>query len=242
MKAMKKYRSTLITSTFLIALLVVPGYSSFDLVYDRQMGQKKAEEIGDRILQRLHAQMDFTPVFREFFVSDTKMRQREVELVFGRRLNPQYRRQINQAAVERAYIALWNFWYLFMTYTAAQDAKPDTPPEIENAYNLMKVDLEQITSGQELDEKYTNKMNDFFGVLRKYIPQNIFESETYKRNWTRFKEEEETADVEQMRQDFGLGKEVEIYVVKREFFNYFLLQEGDAMKVFTMSLRTKKRL
>jgi hypothetical protein len=58
----------------------------------------------------------------------------------------------------------------------------------------------------------------------------------------RFKEEEETADVEQMRRDFGLSTETEIYVVKREFFNYFLVHEGDSMKVFTISLRTKRRL
>jgi hypothetical protein len=210
-------------------------------VSDKQLSQERAENVGDLILQRFHESRDFAPIFKEFFVSDLRMRQREIELVFGRRL-PRYRDHIDRGAVERAYIALSNFWYLLSTYRFAHDEDLDVPREIESAYGLMQVDLEQISTGKELDEKFTNKMDNFLDVLRKHIPQEVFKSDTYKLNVARFKEEEETADVEQMRRDFGLSKETEIYVVKREFFNYFLVHEADSMKVFTISLRTKRRL
>jgi hypothetical protein len=230
-------------SFFLATLMVSTVLLHSTASVDKLASQKKAEEIGDHILQRFREARDFAPIFKEFFVSDVALRRREVELVFGQRLNPRHRGQIEQAAIERAYIALWNFWYLLTTYRFANVAEFEPPQEIGDAYNLlMKVDLEKVSTGRELDEKYTNKMNNFLDIVRKHIPQDVFESEIYMLNWARFKEEKETADVEQMRQDFGLRKEIEIYVVKREFFNYFLIQEGDTLKVFTMSLRTKRRL
>ena len=171
------------------------------------------------------------------------MRQREIHLVFGRRL-PRYGDDTQQGAyaVQRAYIALFNFWYLLSTYRFAHDEHDEIPAEIPNAYTLTQVNLEHITTGKDLDEKFTSKMIGFLDVVRKHIPQDVFNTKTYKLNVTRFKEEEETADVEQMRRDFGLTKETAIYVVKREFFNYFMVQEGDVMRVFTTSLRTKRRL
>jgi hypothetical protein len=66
-----------------------------------QPSQKTAEEVGDRILKRLHEARDVAPIFREYFVSDASMRRREVQLVFGRRL-PRNRGQIEHAAIVRA--------------------------------------------------------------------------------------------------------------------------------------------
>jgi hypothetical protein len=148
-------------------------------VSDKQLSQKRAESVGDLILQRFHESRDFTPIFKEFFVSDLPMRQREIELVYGRRL-PRYRDRIEQGAVERAYIALFNFWYLLSTYRFAHDEHFDIPREFESAFALMQVDLEQVPTGKELDEKFTNKMDNFLDVVRKHIPQEVFNSDTYK--------------------------------------------------------------
>jgi len=126
-------------------------------------------------------------------------------------------------------------------FTHPQDADP--PAALSAEYeSIFSNDPAQIKSGQDLDQKFTNKLNHMVDQMRKEIPPNAFESETYKRNLARFKEEGETADVAQMRADFGLGTYVSVYVVKREFINYFLIEENGALKVFTISLRTNKRL
>lgn len=228
-------------SVLLAALMVSPALSKPLTNSESQTRQKQAEEIGDRIVRRLHEARDVAPVFKEHFVSDSSLREREVYLVFGRRL-PQNHGQIEHTAIERAYIALWNFWYLLSTYRYAHEAEFEPSKEIESAYNLTNLNLEQVTTTKELEDRFTIKLNAFLDVVRKHIPQNVFESDVYKKNWAEFKEEEETADVEQMRRDFRLAKEKDIYVIKREFFNYFLIQEDETLKVFTMSLRTKKRL
>lgn len=237
---MKRDNTNILAALLSVACLTSSVLPQSRTASDRQLNQERAEAAGDLILSRLHDTWDFGSIFKEFFVSDPRMRQREIQLVFGRRL-PRYT-DTQQGAVQRAYIALFNFWYLLSTYRFAHDEHDEIPPEIRNAYAMTQVDLDQITIGKELDEKFTTKMVSFLDVVRKHIPEAVFSTETYKRNVASFKEEEESADVEQMRHDFGLTKETAIYVVKREFFNYFMVQEGDMMKVFTISLRTKRRL
>src|SRR5262249_9290021 len=99
---------------------------------------------------------------------------------------------------------------------------------------------EQISSGKELDRKLTDKYNLFNELLRKNISPDAFHSDIYKIGMASFREPEETADIEGMRRDFGLKKDRKIYVVKRDFFNYFLIEEDGALKIFTISLRTNK--
>lgn len=238
---MKSYRK-LRLRLFSTVLLVCFAFATSNKVPAGQVNQKAAEELGDRIVQRFHQTRDYGSIFKEFFVTNPAMRQREVQLVFGRRLDPEKMYKIEQAAVERAYIALMNFSYLMVAYVAAQDDKATDPPsEFEQAFPSLTIQLEDISSGKELDETFTNKYNHFFDVVRKHLPNNAFDSPIYKKFWLDFKEKGETANVSQMREDFGLGKDIPVYVVKREFVNYFLIEEEGTLKVFTISLRSNER-
>jgi len=118
-----------------------------------QEKQREAEKIGERIIQRFHETLDFDPIFKEFFVTDPAMRRLEVEMVIGRKLDPQFRDKIEQTAVERAYVSGWTFWHLITAYMFTQGRDFQTPPEMGEAYEAMtSTDISKITSGKELDQ------------------------------------------------------------------------------------------
>jgi hypothetical protein len=205
----------------------------------QQDKQRQAEEIGDRLIQRFYETLDFAPIFKEFFITDPGMRRLEVELVFGQRL--QFRDKIDQTAVERVYVSGWTFWHLMSANMFTQGKDLRLPPELEEAYEaLTGTDFRKFTSGKELDEQFNKKYDRLNNILRKNFTPEDFRSESYRTNVASIKEPEESADIPQMKRDFYLGEDVKVYVVKRELFNYFLIEEKGALKVFTISLRIKK--
>ncbi len=226
-----------------VILLASSTYKTEAQTSAQQEKQRQAEEIGDRLIQRFHETLDFDPIFKEFFVSDPEMRRLEVELVFGRRLNSQFRDKIDQTAVEKAYVSEWTFWHLFSAYMFTQGKDFQPPPEMEEAYEaITSTNPAKFASGKELNEQYNKKYDMLNNILRKNLTPEAFRSESYRRNVASIKEPAETADIPQMKRDFYLGKDVKVYVVKREFFNYFLLDEKGALRIFTISLRTKKEV
>jgi hypothetical protein len=226
-----------------VILLASSTYKTEAQTSAQQEKQRQAEEIGDRLIQRFHETLDFDPIFKEFFVSDPEMRRLEVELVFGRRLNSQFRNKIDQTAVEKAYVSEWTFWHLFSAYMFTQGKDFQPPPKMEEAYEaITSTNPAKFASGKELNEQYNKKYDMLNNILRKNLTPEAFRSDSYRRNVASIKEPAETADIPQMRRDFYLGKDVKVYVVKREFFNYFLLEEKGALRIFTISLRTKKEV
>jgi len=229
-----------------LSCAILLGSSAFETgaqISVQQEKQREAEEIGDRLIQRFHEILDFDPIFKEFFVADQGMRRLEIEMVIGHRLNPQFRDKIDQTAVERAYISGWTFWHLISAYMFIQGKDFQFTPEGGKAYEaITRTILDKFTSGKELDEQFNEKYDRLNNILRKNLTPEAFRSESYRKNVASFNEPQETADIPQMRRDFRMGDDVKVYVVKREFFNYFLTEEKGALKVFTISLRTKDRL
>jgi hypothetical protein len=225
-----------------VILLAPSNYKTEAQVLIQEEKQRQAEEIGDRLIKRFHETLDFAPIFKEFYVTDPGMRRLEVELVFGRRLNHQFRDKIDQAAVERAYVSMWTFWHLMSAnmFTRGEDLR--LLSEMKEAYEAVtSTDIRKFTSGKELNEQLNEKWDRVNNILRKNLTPEDFRSESYRRNIASLKEPQETADISQMKQDFYMPEGIKVYVVKREIFNYFLLEEKDGLKVFTISLRTKER-
>ena len=240
---MRSFMKKILPAVLCVILLASSTYKTEAQTSAQQEKQRQAEEIGDRLIQRFHETLDFDPIFKEFFVSDPEMRRLEVELVFGQRLNSQFRDKIDQTAVERAYVSGWTFWHLISAHMFTQGKDFQPPPEMGEAYEaLTRTDIRKFTSGKELDEQFNKKYDRLNNILRKNLTPGAFRSESYISNVASFKEPQETADIPQMKRDFYLGEDVKAYVVKREFFNYFLIEEKGALRVFTISLRTKDRL
>jgi len=235
-------REILLYLLFLTLFLLAPQRTAAQKAVGQDK-QRDAEEIGDRIVQRFHETLDFNTIFKEFFVSDPKMRLLEVEMVFGHKLNPKFRNKIDNTAVERAYVAQMTFLHLMSDYVFTQGRELQPPPGMGEAYEAVtRTDISEFTSGKELDQRFNEKYDRLNGILRKPLSPEAFRSESYRRSVENFREPEETADAAQMLKDFGMSKDIKVYVVKREFFNYFLIEEKGALKVFTVSLRTKERL
>jgi hypothetical protein len=240
---MKAFAKKILPALLCAILLASSTYKAEAQTSRAEEKQRRAEEIGDRITQRFHETLDFDPIFKEFFVVDPGMRRLEVELVFGQRLNSEFRDKIDQTAVERAYVAEWTFWHLMSANIFIQGNDFQPPPEMGGAYEaLTSTDIRKFNSGKELDEQFNKKYDRLNNILRKNLTPETFRSKRYRDHVTNIQEPQETADIPQMKRDFHLGEDVEVYVVKREFFNYFLIEEKGSLRIFTISLRTKDRL
>jgi hypothetical protein len=239
---MRAFVKKILPALLCVILLASSTYKTEAQMSAQQEKQRQAEEIGDRLIQRFHETLDFDPIFKEFFVSDPEMRRLEIELVFGRKLNSQFRDKIDQTAVERAYVSGWTFWHLISAYMFTQGKDFQPPPEMGEAYEaITSTNPGEFTSGKELDEQFNKKYGRLNSILRKNLTPETFHSESYRTNVASIKEPQETADIPQMKRDFYLDENVKVYVVKREFFNYFLIEEKGALRIFTISLRTKDR-
>ena len=240
---MRAFVKKILPALSCVMLLASSTYMADAQISAQQEKQRQAEEIGDRLIQRFHEALDFDPIFKEFFVNDPGMRRLEVEMVFGHNLNSQFRNKIDQTAVERAYVSGWTFWHLISAYMFTQGKDIQPPPEMGEAYEaITSTNLGKFASGKELDEQFNKKYDRLNNILRKNLTPEVFRSESYRRNVANIKEPQESADIPQMKRDFYLGEDVKVYVVKREFFNYFLIEEKGALRIFTISLRTKDRL
>lgn len=239
---MRAFVKKILPALLCVFLLASSMYKTEAQISTQEEKQRQAEEIGDRLIQRFHETLDFAPIFKEFFVTDPGMRWLEVELVFGRKLNHQFRDKIDQAAVERAYVSGWTFWHLMSGFVFIQGEDLRPPQGMDEAFDaLTKTNTYKFTSGKELDEQFNEKYDRVNNILRKNLTPEAFRSESYRRNIASIKEPQDTADISQMKQDFHMGEDVKVYVVKREIFNYFLIEEKGALRVFTISLRTKER-
>jgi len=127
---MRAFVMKILPALLCVILLASSTYKTEAQTPAQQEKQRQAEEVGDSLIQRFHETLDFDPIFKEFFVSNPEMRRLEVELVFGQKLNPQFRDKIDQTAVDRAYVSGWTFWHLISAYmfTQGKDFRP--PPEM----------------------------------------------------------------------------------------------------------------
>lgn len=113
--------------------------------------------------------------------------------------------------------------------------------ELKEPYEAFSGRRQPFANGRELDQDLTGAMNRMSSILRKHIVRDEFGSPEYKARIARFKETE-AADPDRIKKVFmpaGLSKDAKIYVVDRELFHYYLIEEQDTFKVLTILNRRR---
>jgi hypothetical protein len=77
--------------------------------------------------------------------------------------------------------------------------------------------------------------------LRKHVTSKNFNSQEYKEKVSRINENkpDESKMLRELFEPEGLKPETEIYVVRRERYYFYLIEEGDSFKLLTSSDRVR---
>lgn len=231
----------------ILLMLVVSTVGHYHSAQERSAStgkQRAAELAADRMLKRFYETLQFETVWNEFYVSNEAFRRLEVEaitfsLVKYRADRLPYNR-ISTDARERAYIARYNF---LATLSAALFTSGNIPKDdgYGRLYESITVRPKPYVNSVEMDRDFTAVMEQLSNANRKFVVRENVGSQSYREKVDRF-EESKPANVERIREVFapaGLGQDVQIYVVKREMFHIYMIEEGGDFKVLSILTRTR---
>jgi len=206
--------------------------------------QNLAELTADQIMKRFYETLQFKTIWDEFYVKDQKLRNLEVEaitsnLVWYRAEQLPYTR-ITMAARERAYIAQYNF---LMTLSGVAFTSGDMPMDDEygKRYESISQRPKPYANSEELDREFTLVMNQLSKSDRKLIVTENVGSTAYNLRVHKF-HETNPADVKRIREVFvkaGLKETSPIYVVEREMFHIYMIEENGEFRVLSILSRAR---
>ena len=209
--------------------------------------QKKAEEAVDKLMQRFYETLDFETIWKEGYVTDEKLRHLEVEAIIFKYLYHKSMDKVSHEAKERAYVAMGNFWQNMsaLSFTADKETIDKVlDDKVGTLYESMTRRGKPFSTSKELDEDMTAKMNRISEIIRPNINPKNYNTEFYKDRLKQFEAAGplEPKQIERIREVFipaCLKKDAEIYVVEREIFYFYLIEENGTFKVLTILHRRR---
>jgi hypothetical protein len=203
---------------------------------------RRAEEVADRFVQRLHETLDYGVPFRELFVRSPELRSKS-NMLFGP--DAESEQLFGKGVVERFHIAFMNVWYLRNVYCIARKVDFQKLPKKIKALGggeffpgLEGLNLRGVKSAAEIKRKMERliaRLNHLAAMLRQHLPANVFDLPAFK---SKIEPEREAsrqkgkfARVEYESSFVELPKDVPVYVVTREFLGYYLIEEGSELRV-----------
>ena len=206
--------------------------------------QTLAEHAADRMMKRFYETLQFKTIWDEFYVTDTGLRNLEVEsttfslIRYRAQKLPEMR--ISMDARERAYIAQHDFWATTSAALFTNGAVP-LDDDYGSKYESITQRPKPYLNAAEIDKDFTAVMNQLSEANRKFIvPQNVG-SPAYNERLTKF-HESNPPNLERIRIVFaaaGLSKDAPIYLVRREMLHLYLIEEKNEFKILTILNRER---
>lgn len=202
----------------------------------RKQKLAEAERAADRLIERFHETLDFRFVLNENLVTEPNLRQRAVRFGEESNLPP----DIGEPLAEGAFVALMNYMHLFAEYKLIQD-KQEVPPEIDSSPLLRTfAQKTKLKSPAEVEE-FIAETNQISEMYRKHFSPAAFKSPLYREGVAheqqRAKEQGHNVPrIEHGNEKFGISPQTPVYVVRREFFDYYFVEENGAPKLFYVNI------
>jgi hypothetical protein len=251
------YSALKVSASIFTVLLIAAVSLQVQGTTTSQLGQREAEAVADQIMKRFYETLQFETVYREFYVSG-ELRNAEVDIIINNTIQygfgplssrPRKKILIDFAARERAYVALSNFRWLSSAVRATYEGdETKLRRDANEAFRLYREPLDNkrtwpILTSEQLDLKFTSRLNKLAAFFRqRVIPEN-FNSDIYKTKFLKVEETqspESPAELKKLFEFAGMSESTQIYVVRRErFYIYFIEQNGELkMLSFTDRIRS----
>jgi hypothetical protein len=214
------------------------------LTTEEKIKLKRTEEAAQRFIDRWHETLDLNILFDEMYVSSLEIRRRNARLFYGvykfitgSPYNPGVRKGVDEALMRAGFMAFWNMLYMAQEYNLGFDESASllTPPEIEKAMEgLNRVSLNEKYIIRAEVIKYIEIAKQVSTLYRKHLTRGMFNSNLYKANLKKCKENDYEFRIERGFEEFGIRKEVEVYFLKSCLFEFYFVKEGSQLKVLTL--------
>jgi len=199
---------------------------------------RRAEQIADRFVERFQQTLDFGIVWKEFRLSNPSCTHRANGILTE---DDYAKLKLNSRTVEELYIATMNFYFLQAVYELSlaridsQSQDVPTPPEIEVIEKRSKFfqnDDHQPQSQEEVSE-LIGTLNQLARLYRQYIPKEAMKSATWRANekYLRDRSGTDHAGVLNGDETFCVPQGINVYIVDRGLFYFYVVDEGRKMKV-----------
>jgi len=208
-----------------------------------QSKQRAAEAVADHAMQRFYETLDYSVVWKEFYVSNVALREFEVKamtssLVFYRAegLSPE---RLSKESRERAFVAMRNFWALFSAVHFTSNK--ELPDSIGPLYESITQRQQPYLTSTQLDNEFTAVMDRMSNVLRGLVlPQNLG-SMSYRKKLNEFVETNPSnrEDMNEVFAPAGLSRAAKVYIVQRESFHIYLIEENGQYRILTVLSRIR---
>ena len=229
--------------TIAILLVLGSGQAKASNATKGTTGQREAEAAVTRAMQRFYETLDYAVIWKEFHVTNAALRDFEVEAMTWNLVS--YRAEglsphrLSMDSRERAFIATRNFWGLMSALRFTTDN--ELPESLGPLYESITRRQRPYANSEELDSDYTAVTNHMSDMLRKLIlPKNVG-SASYKLKLNKFVETN-PATREDMNEVFapaGLRRDVKVYIVQRELFHFYLIEENGQYKILSVLSRIR---
>lgn len=181
------------------------------------------------------------------FVSDARQRRRNAEIFLSELLSPQLLKSASNKALEEAFVALMNVYFLKASYDLREgfvNSREETvapPNEISSAIRSSRF-FRSLIGGGDVGEKITintvqelrqfiKEANLIGKLYRGFLPKGAFDSPRYKSNLERLTTgAKRVPQIKQGDSDFGVDEGVRIFVIEREIFASFSLRRPISLK------------
>ncbi|HKQ99354.1 MAG TPA: hypothetical protein VJT09_01700, partial [Pyrinomonadaceae bacterium] len=143
------------------------------------------------------------------------------------------------------FVSMMTAVHLWAEYKLVQD-KEEVPREVEEVGSSSKYFLMENSPGRKLTtaadlEQGVAETDRINAMFRAHFPPDAFESYLYKRNIEQARESARVNShnvprVERGNERFGISRKVPVYVVRRELFDYYFIEEGDTFRLFYVDI------
>jgi len=195
---------------------------------------RRAEVLGDQMLQRFHESLDFARSFRDHFVTEPQLRVKA--LAFAEDKSTQF----GEEADVRQYVSILTGLHLVFEYRMVQD-QHEIPPEVEKLYPKLRL-IDDPTPPKNLDELNEGiaELDNVSAIYRKYLPPSVFSGalyrETLRKERAAAAQSHRVPRIEAGNAKFQIPASRPVYIVRPELFDYYFVEENGAMKLFYVDI------
>jgi hypothetical protein len=211
------------------------------------------QEAADGFIARFRETLDFGVLFDEAFVADSIQRLRKAGFFKSMNISPELIEHLDDPALERAYKAFMNFYYLKSAYDLSarpikgneQEGDPPPPPEVTATVKESKY-LSVLLAGGSNDVPYARtrgELDEFIADLdkvaafyKRHLPRDFFRSPIYKENLKVINGQEPVPRIKDGYESFGVKKGTKVYQLEKDIFNFFFIEENGGIKVLTLGI------
>jgi hypothetical protein len=206
---------------------------------------RQAEKVADTFVERFRQTLNFGAVWKEFRAELFSCRLVKSDLITS--VSDEEKLKLGTALLERAYVALMNYYYLKgvhdLSVARMDSGKTEeqiTPKEIlkaENSSVYMRTNGKSPKTVKEIEENII-ELNRLAKLYRKYMTRNVMRSAAWRANnkYLTSRGGVTHLGVNRGHPDFCIPDDVKYYIVGRGVFYFYMVEENGRMKVVELAV------